>query len=140
MLPFKASEAATATKEINSSVNPITDERHGLIQAVADNVDANISSQNGLISTHTLALLLTQQKPPGLKSNHPETFIRIKKEEMKKELISNLEIQRYLGKKNPEMPVEFHFVHCQVPTLKSLAATVKAQNKDLLYFLEICGM
>ena len=82
-LRVKASEAATATKEMNSSVNPITDARHGLIQEVADNFDANISSQNGLKSTHALALLLTQQKPPGSTSNHPETIIKIEKEEVK---------------------------------------------------------
>ena len=34
----------------------------GLVQVVAHNFDANISSQNGLKSTHGLAMLSTQPK------------------------------------------------------------------------------
>ena len=35
----------------------------GLVQVVAVNFDANISSQNGLMSTHALAMLVTQNIP-----------------------------------------------------------------------------
>ena len=45
----------------------------GLVQSVADNFDANISSQNGLQSTHALAILLTQ---PQKEQNDEKTYIR----------------------------------------------------------------
>ena len=47
----------------------------GLIQAVADNVDANISSQNGLQSTHALAILMTL-----VEHGHEETDNKIRNE------------------------------------------------------------
>ena len=62
MLRFKASAASAAAGDVNRNLGAITDSKEGLIQAVADNYDANISSQNGLKSTHALALLLTQKK------------------------------------------------------------------------------
>ena len=52
-----------------------------LVQTVADNFDANISSQNGLQSTHALALLITQPKVDMLKQESP-TIRHIKREEM----------------------------------------------------------
>ena len=54
---FKASAAYSASK--NQEVMGLNADA-GLVQAIADNFDANISSQNGLRSTHALALLLTQ--------------------------------------------------------------------------------
>ena len=38
----------------------ISNAADGLVQAIADNVDADTSSQNGRQSTHSLAVLLTQ--------------------------------------------------------------------------------
>ena len=61
VLRFKASAATAAAQDVHSNLRVITDAKHGLIQAVADNFDANISSQNGLRSTHALVLLLTQE-------------------------------------------------------------------------------
>ena len=43
----------------NLNLMGISTESDGLIQVVSDNFDANISSQNGLVSTHALAMLLT---------------------------------------------------------------------------------
>lgn len=54
---FKASAAAEAVKK--TALRGIEDSNVGLVQVVADNFDANISSQNGLRSTHALAMLLT---------------------------------------------------------------------------------
>ena len=34
---------------------------NGLVQGVGDNIDQDISSQNGRMQTHSMALLLTQQ-------------------------------------------------------------------------------
>ena len=56
------------------------------MQAIADNFDANISSQNGLKSTHALALLITQpQEEANIddSNKHSETIKQLGKEEMK---------------------------------------------------------
>ena len=60
MLRFRKS-AATASKQVGSRglVNA-SQSGAGLVQVVVNNFDANISSQNGLRSTHALAVLLTQ--------------------------------------------------------------------------------
>ena len=59
----------------------IFDGRDGLIQSVADNFDADINSPNGKLSTHSLALLLTQ--PEIRKSTiNTEKIRRISKLEM----------------------------------------------------------
>ena len=50
VLRFKASAATAAAQDVHSNLRVITYAKHGLIQAVTDNVDANISSQNGLRS------------------------------------------------------------------------------------------
>ena len=55
MLCFKKSAALAATTQ--SSLSGIADNHTGLVQAIAD-----ISSQNGKVSTHSLALLYTQQQ------------------------------------------------------------------------------
>ena len=55
VLQFKASAATAAAQDVHSNLRAITDAKHGLIQAVADNFDANISSQNDLQSIHALA-------------------------------------------------------------------------------------
>lgn len=78
VLRFKASAAVAATQDVQNNLRAITDAKHGLIQAVADNFDANISSQNGLRSTHALALLLTQEDRP--QADHtPNTNVSIKR-------------------------------------------------------------
>ena len=38
----------------------ISESNAGLVQVLADNFDANISSPNGIESTHALAILVTQ--------------------------------------------------------------------------------
>ena len=58
VLRFKAAAASAARKP--SKLRRIKDGASKLVQAVADNFDANISSTNGLRSTHVLALLITQ--------------------------------------------------------------------------------
>ena len=60
ILRFKKSAALEATKVLKLS--GIHEGRFGLIQTVADNFDADISSQNGKVTTHSLAMLITQPK------------------------------------------------------------------------------
>ena len=97
VLRFKASAVA---QDLHSNLRAITDAKHGLIQAVADNFDANISSQNGLRSTHALALLLTQEnKTVDHTQSTKGSMKRIKKEDMKKQVTFDLDIKHYHGPK-----------------------------------------
>ena len=57
VLRFKASAAAAAVNI--ASLRGHANAEDGLVQLVSDNFDAQISSQNGLLSTHSLAMLLT---------------------------------------------------------------------------------
>ena len=75
-----------------------------MIQAVVVNFDANVSSQNGLKSTHALALLLTQNKKTV--DNKPEfqvTIDRVSKDAMKTPVTSHVEVKHYQGHKKPDM-------------------------------------
>jgi hypothetical protein len=58
VLRFKTSDDSAVSKK--SELRGILSSDDGLIQAVADNFDGNISSPNGLRFTHALALLITQ--------------------------------------------------------------------------------
>jgi len=103
-LRFKASAAAAT--DTDNSMRGITDSSVGLVQAVADNFDANISSQNGLKSTHALALLITQVQPdPTNEDSESDCKIkRLKKVEMKNEIPPDIPVQVYAGPKKPDMP------------------------------------
>ena len=55
----------------------------GLVQAIADNFDTNVTSPNGLRSTHPLALLMTQVCPNTEDSQEDTKIKRLKKENIK---------------------------------------------------------
>ena len=57
MLQFKKS-AVAATKNIH--LRGVSETSPSMVQTVVDNFDADISSQNGKVSTHSLAILMTQ--------------------------------------------------------------------------------
>ena len=142
MLRFKASAASAAAGDVNSNLRAITDSKEGLIQAVADNYDANISSQNGLKSTHDLALLLTQEKESvGEDQNCRETIKRISKEDMKKPVVSDVDIKRYHGPKKPDTCMPFDKTKHSVLPLKLLAEQVvllqRAKDLDFGFFKSI---
>ena len=84
VLRFRKS-AATASKQVGSRGLVHTSQTGaGLVQVVVDNFDANISSQNGLRSTHALAVLLTQTATCDTENSGllPDTIPRIRKEDM----------------------------------------------------------
>ena len=56
----------------------------GLIQHIADHFDADMSSPNGKVSTHSLAMI--ECFPESDNTNEPQSFHRISKDEMKKPL------------------------------------------------------
>ena len=79
--------------------------RNGLVQVVVDNFDTDISSQNGVQSTHSLAMLTTQNtnnKPSD--TDDTLSIRRIKKLEMKADIEADVPIIDFRGPKKPQMP------------------------------------
>ena len=76
----------------------------GLIQTVIDNYDANISSLNGLKSTHALAMLMCQSVSDSTKNNQGEEEMipRVNKANMKMP-DDEITIHHYHGPKHPGM-------------------------------------
>lgn len=145
VLRFKASAATAAANAecVNINLRSISDSSVGLIQSVGDNFDANISSQNGIRSTHALALLHTQQqKNVDDTDSSGSTVRRIRKDEMKKQVVSDVEVQRYRGPKKPDMP-EGEGVRSVLP-LKMLAEQVvmhrRAQVLDLDFLKSVVSV
>ena len=75
------------------------------MQVVSDNFDATISSQNGLHSTHSLAMLLAfpQTKNPAAITSG---IRRLTVNEMKQPVAEDVPIERYSGPKKPQMPAK----------------------------------
>ena len=84
VLRFKSSAAVAAST--NPANQGISDAKDGLIQIVADNFDSDISSPNGKLSTHSMAMIIMQ---PTRNSDKPqcETIPRLKKNEVPKTLM-----------------------------------------------------
>jgi len=122
---FKNSAAQAAADD--SKLQGLFDSNVGLVQASADNFDANIASPNGLKSTHSLALLLTQlQENVEHLESDPTTLRRIRKDEMKEEPSPPVQIQRYNGPKKPNMPEGLK--HAVLP-LKVIVAQLVSVNR-----------
>ena len=71
----------------------------GLMQAIADNFDANITSLNGLKSTHAFTLPMTQACPNSEEGQEDITIKRLKKENVKDSTPSGIPIAYYHGPK-----------------------------------------
>ncbi len=135
LLRFKKSAACAAS--LSSSLTGISDSSEGLIQFVVDNFDADISSQNGKLSTHSLAMLMTQ--PKSTTEDLPPTISRIDKSSMKEPIQYDAEVVRYDGPKKPEMPRSAAVK--QVMPLKLLAkmkvSALKARETDAAFITDI---
>ena len=102
-LRFKASAAKAAEAQID--LRGLLSAKEGLIQVVADNFDSNISSQNGLLSTHSLALLLTvRDEKESLEAEEGATIRRVSRDEARHPITHEVSVQRYQGPKKPPMP------------------------------------
>ena len=113
---YKISAAATSTFSDLS-----LDAEKGLIQGVCDNYDTNISSQNGLKSTHSLATIITQ--PVFNDSEVAKASVpRLKKVDLKSVKLNTIEMQMYKGEKKPLMPLNYPLI-CVLP-LKVLCRQV----------------
>ena len=114
---FKKSAAKAAVADLKMS--GISNAADGLVQAIADNFDADISSQNGRQFTHSLAVLLSQysQAPSEGEQEDNPRIRRVPNDSS--EVPYDVDIHRYQGLKQPEMP-ESHAIKA-IPTLKLLA-------------------
>ena len=102
---FKASVAGAAVED--SKVKGIVKELPGLVQVVSDNFDATISSQNGLRSTHSLAVLLTMPDTHDTTADYG-TIKRVTTDEMKQTVtvVDGVPVPRFNSTKKPQMPPE----------------------------------
>ena len=119
-LRLNASPAMTASNKTQLTGFQSSD--MGLLQAIADNFDANINSPNGLKSTHALALMMTQvcQNTEGQEDTKIK---RVKKENVKYSTPPGILVSYYYhGLKESEMPEEVSKT-CVLP-LKVLAQQI----------------
>jgi len=84
VLWFKPSVAAAAVS--SASLRGNAHAKDSLVQLVSDNFDAQISLRNGLLSTHSVAMLLTFVDKHGKDDPTDHTFRRITKDEMKDQI------------------------------------------------------
>ena len=78
-----------------------------LVQAVAESFDRDISSQIGKMQTYSLALLTTQPiTENGSSDGETETFMRLKKSDIKDTAIPDTISYHYTGPKKLKMPPE----------------------------------
>ena len=88
VLRFRASSASAAADKMED-LGLMTAE-NGLVQVVANNFDASISSPNGIASTHALAILVTQNQNYSPEQKGPSTIRRLGKLEVKKEVVPDI--------------------------------------------------
>ena len=135
VLRFKKSAAFYAAQ--NDNKIGISDCNSGLVQVVVDNFDADISSQNGKLSTHSLAMLVTQtQSNPEIMQS---SIKRITQSKINKKIEYEPVIHKYIGPKDPVLPVEAS--KKRVPFLKMLASQSislkRAKHLDTLFLRDI---
>ena len=97
---FKISAAAASTSLDTSKT---LSQKNGLIQGVSDNFDANLSNQNGLKQTHSLATIITQYCSSA-ETQSRQPIPRLKKSELSTVQIQDIQIQMYTVEKKPSMP------------------------------------
>ena len=86
-------------------VHGISSAEDGLVQTVVDNFDADIHSPNGKLSTHSLAMILTQ--PTSGHGVDTNTIERLNHVDVKLPFAADDEEEHvyYAGQKNPLPPV-----------------------------------
>ena len=126
---FKISAASFSSKGAT-----VLDSRNGLIQGVSDNFDANLSTQNGLKQTHSLASIVIQHtsSPTG---EIRQPIPRLKKEELATVKLEDVKLSIHSGEKKPQMPDSFSKVG--ILPLKMLCEQAmlveKSQKDDFQY-------
>ena len=132
---FKSSKAPENSKNSKSILRSHTE---GLVQALADNFDTEISSQNGKMQTHSLALIMTQPCN-GNETSEEGTFVTLKKAEIKDSSLLNTIIQHYTGPKKPKIPPDIVPQRIHTATFIEARAAIKKISKelDLQFFKDI---
>ena len=135
---FKRTAALAATRDMKLS--GITQGSLELIQAVAENFDAEISSHNGEITTRSLTMLITQ--PTNVsddEQNTRESIPRISKSDMSREIVFEIPVQRYQGPKI--IPVPDNCSKRSVLPLKILCSAIlserRAKELDIAFLRDV---
>ena len=136
MLRFKKSAALAATRDIKlSGIQPGND---ALIQTIVDNFYSNISSQNGTITTDSLATLISQPgKALNMESNDTvehDNILRISKPDLKESQEHNIPVSRYQGPKIVSMTEQFS--NKGVLPLKVPCSTIMSERRAKEFDLE----
>ena len=103
---FRKSAAKASTRITNRGLVHMSEKEAGLIQVVVDHFDCNISSQNGLKSTHALAMLLTQTNNNRQEVTMSDKIRRIRKEETSTEIEYGVSVERFRWLNKTVMPKE----------------------------------
>ena len=96
---FKISAAHHAIKD-----HLILDSEKGLFQGVSDNFDANLSTQNGLKQTHSLATVLLQCGNLAHAADSKSPILRLKKEDLSSVELRKPKMRIFKGERKPKMP------------------------------------
>ena len=136
LLRFKQSSAVGKYLQICSQRrNPVSVE--GLVQVIVDNFDAELSSPNGLVSTHELATIETHSKP--LTDKVPGTIAHIRKTDMTNPICfeEDDDIIIYNGTEKPLLPpLPPHDLPDEYFDAQHISYE-RADNMDFTFFKEI---
>ena len=104
---------------------------------IIDNFDTNISSQNGLQSTHSLTMIVTQTNQTTNITDIPENITQITKEEMAATVGKEVDIQRYSGPDKTNMPEnKVSVLPLHVLVMKSIS-NGRAQQRDFDFLITV---
>ena len=138
LLRFKKSAAAAAI--VDPCHQGISDAKHGMVQVIADNFDVDISSPNGKLSTHSLAMIVTQVRNDD-ETNDKEHIPRLKKEDLQQPLDDGQgdEIAPYHGQKTPPMPgvPAPDFAVAEIVQQRATVSRQRADECDCVYFQDV---
>jgi hypothetical protein len=139
MMKFSASKSLLLGHQ--PIIQAISINNSGMVQVIVNNFDADISSQNGKMSTHSLAVFVTQPCHENVCENQTARFQRIKKDEMTQSIDFDHKTERYTGPKQVAMP-QGHFQKT-VLLLKVLAHQVVSMQRasflDTTFLNDILG-
>ena len=113
-LLFKDSAACTAREKGYQNVKSAA-ENEKLIQGIADNFDCHISSPNGLKQTHSMAVIVIQEKLLTATESFSSNHIRRKiNKDLQTQSIPEPTIHRYKGPVKPPMPKKMLYLMCNL--------------------------
>ena len=106
---------------------------NGLIQRVVDNFDADISSQNGKISTHSVAMHITQPSKDTSLSEETQSIRRLDKAEMTNAVDYEVAVEPFHGPKKADMPALQNRVLPLKVLVEMVISTRRARKLDFSF-------